>query len=261
MGRKQSKNVKEKRKAVMVRPIERKHGGKVTEPYRLMEASIKAHHPELEPAKIILLWRKGWKPDVDKVLALASIKKASDLDHAIAAMVGDGYDFAMQLNEEAWAGLSDAKKTQVVDHELCHAAPDLDRDGNQKLDAKDRLCWRLRKHPIQEFPEIIQRYGAEECLGLNAMGLQAVEDADRPLLKAAEQAGNFRSQSVDDLLDDPNVKAAQVAKLHKAGLDTLGELADLMEREATWWHKSVPGIGKDTAAPIEDALAVIRGAC
>ena len=270
MGRKKSKAVEEKRKAVNVRPIERKHSGKVTEPYRIMEAVIVEHHTgtvdgvqrHLELAKIILLWRKGWRPDVDKILVLAGIKKASDLDHAIAAMVGDGYDFAMQLNEEAWAGLSDDKKRQVMDHELCHAAPDLDRDGNQKLDAKERLCWRVRKHPIQEFPEIVARYGVDECLNLNAVAQKAVEDADRPLLAAAEQvAVEFRSRPVEALAEaNPKITNAQIAKLHLAGIDTLGELADLMEREATWWHKHVRGFGKDTAPPIEDALVAIRGA-
>lgn len=262
MGRQKSKSVEEKRKAVKVQPIERKHSGKVTEPYRIMEELIPQCHPELAAAKILLLWRKGWRPDVDGVLVLAGIKKATDLDHAIAAMVGDGYDFTMQLNQEAWAGLSDARKTQVIDHELCHAAPDLDRDGQQKLDAKERLCWRLKKHPIQEFPEIIDRYGVEECLGLNATALQAVEDADRPLLKAAEQAaGGFRMMRVEALAEvNPKITPTQLNKLLAAGYDTLGELADLMEREATWWHRMVPGIGKDTAVPIEDALAAIRGA-
>jgi len=262
MGRKKSKSVEEKRKAVKVRPIERKHGGKVTGPYRIMEELIPQHHPELEPAKIILLWRKGWKPDVDRFLQLAHPKKASELDRAIGSTFGDAYDFAVQLNEDAWPGLSDDKKRQIIDHAMCHLAPDLDRDGNQKLDAKERRCWRLRKHPIQEFPEILERYGVEECLGLNATALQAVEDADRPLLKAAEQAaGDFRARPVEALAEaNPKITTAQIAKLHLAGLDTLGELAGLMEREATWWHKAVPGIGKDTAAPIEDALVAIRGA-
>ena len=191
MGRKTTDAaVEEKRKPVKVRPVEAKHKGKPTEPYRLLAELIEAHHGELEPARIVLLWRKGWRADVDRVLTLARMRKASEVDRVIAAAIGDdAYDFAMMLNEDAWGGLSDTRKRLVIDHELCHAAPDLDRDGDQKVDAKGRLCWRLRKHPIQEFPEIIDRYGIDEALGINAAGQAAIEAVDRPLIDAIEKKG------------------------------------------------------------------------
>jgi hypothetical protein len=327
MGRRKTSDaVEEKRKPVKVRPIERKHAGKVQEPYRLLEELIAAHHPELEGAKFILLWRDGWKPDVDKVLTLGRLKKASDLDQAIGSTFGDGYDFAVQLNADAWPKLSDDRKRQVIDHELCHAAPDLDRDGKQKMDAKERLCWRVRKHPIQEFPEILERYGVEEVLRLNEAAKKAVEDADRPLIAAIEQSqgkakaagvparikliedvgglgaagsewevvadahgdlwartgptavfsldnlkyeviaskdrkpGGWRNLPVEalQLHDGGKIKDRQIKALQDGGIATLGDLADLMDRAATWWHREVKGIGKDGKATIEDALAAIR---
>lgn len=261
MGRKRSSEPHEKRKPVNVRPIERKHAGKVVEPYRIMEDLIRTHHEQLEQATILLCWRRGWKPDVDKVLTLARMKKASDLDKALGSRFGDSYDFVMQLNEDAWAGLSDEQKLMVVDHELCHAAPDLDRDGNQKLDARERLCWRCRKHPIQEFPEIIERYGVEVALRMNITALEAAEKATMPLF-AGESSGNGKAGSdcpIEALqLHNKKITNRQIQALTDAGFDTVGKLVQHMREHGEWWPKAVRGIGKDTRGPIEDAVAEIQ---
>jgi hypothetical protein len=257
------KDPADKRKPVNVRPIERKHAGKIVEPYKIMEALIEEHHSELEGATILLCWRKGWKADVDKVLTLARMKKASDLDRAIGSRFADSYDFVMQLNEDCWPGLSDTKKRMVIDHELCHGAPDLDCDGEQKIDTRDRWCWRLRKHPIQEFPEIIERYGADEALGINDVALAAAENAKRPLLAAMEGNDNASPRTLAGMpieeLESHGVKPRQITALTKR-FDSVGELVDHMRDQAEWWHQEVPGIGPETKAIVEDAVAAIQSA-
>jgi len=263
MAKRKKSDPADKRKPVNVRPIERKHAGKVTEPYKIMEALIPEHHEHLKEATILLCYRRGWKPDVDRVLTLAKIKKASDLDRALGSRFGDSYDFVIQLNEDAWAGLDDEKKRLVIDHELCHAKPDLDRDGNQKLDARERLCWRCRKHPIQEFPEIIERYGVDVALGMNQTALDAAEEAQTPLFAGLDdgegESLDWREAPLETLRAKTiTVTEAMLTKLSDAGIENLGQLADCMDGEGTWWHKGVKGIGKETAAPIEDALAAIR---
>ena len=191
MGRKKSKDVTEKKKPVKVRQIERKHAGKVQEPWRIMEGLIdKVEELHiLKPAKWVLLWRKDWKPDVDKVVTAAQVRRASEIDRTLA-----GYDLALMLPELAWKGWDAIDKEWRIFHELCHVRPVLDTEGNQVRDEKDRLQWRLRKHPITAFPEEIERYGLERVLQSSQRMEKAIEDADRPLLKAAEQAAKGEAE-------------------------------------------------------------------
>lgn len=263
MGRKR-KDPQEKRKPIKVRPIARKHNGKITEPYRIMEDVIKAHHAEIASAIILLCWRKGWRPDVDRVLTQASIRKASDVDQAIMQMADDGhsYDFVIQLNEEIWPGLSDEDKRRLIDHELCHAAPDIDRDGKQKFDQKDRPCWRLRKHPICEFPEILERYGVDHVLGFATRALEAMEAAKRPLFRPdSSDPAEWRNAPVDGLTEGgAKISPRHLDALRAAGIKTLGQLADRMDLDldGTWWHRNIKGIGREIGQVIADALGEIR---
>jgi len=256
MGKRKSSGEK-KQRPVKARLIQRKHAGKVVEAYRFLEEVITKYHPELEGAAVLLFYQLGWKPDCDGVLTLAKVKKASDTDRALVE--GGKCDFILKLNEEAWEGLAEDVKKMVLDHELCHCKPDLDRDGEQKIDSKDRLCWRHRKHPIQEFPEIIRRYGIEQTLRLDKIAQAAVEKHDRPLLgefdKADEKANRcWRGTPIDKL----DVPTRQARALNNSRFETVGELADHMDAAGNWWHREVIGIGKDTCAPIEDAVAALR---
>jgi hypothetical protein len=145
-----------KRKAVNVKLIERKHAGKIVEPYRILEALVAEFHEHLKDAKIALAWRFGWRADADGRLRLGSCKKGSDLDRALA-----NYDFVIQLNHEAWnqSGFDSEKRTALIDHELCHAQVACDTNGEPKLDDQGRTCYRIRKHDVEEFSEVVARHG------------------------------------------------------------------------------------------------------
>jgi hypothetical protein len=270
MGRrKKSQSVEEKRKPVKVRLIDRKHAGKVVEVYRLLEDLIADHHTgdvdgtprNLDRAKIVLASRDGWRPDVDKVLILARIRKATETDKYVFAAE---CDFVIELNAEAWPRLSDERRRMVIDHELYHAAPDLDRDGRQKSDARDGLCWRLRKHAVQEHHEMLDRYGYDACLGTNEEALAAAENADRPLLSAIDQAeGNgqardWRERDIVQLqVKGEGITLAHLEKLRNAGLPTLGLLAERMDDLGTAWAKGLR-FGEKVRQEIEDTLGDFR---
>jgi len=271
MGRKRSEAVEEKRKPVKVRLIDRKHAGKVVEVYRLLEELVADHHADtvdgvlrnLDQAKIALAWREGWKPDVDGVVKLAQIHKATDADKYL---FGGEWDYVIELNAEAWPRLSADRQRQVMDHELYHAAPDLDRHGKQKINAREALCWRMRKHYFQEHREIVERYGAEACFGLNDAAKKAVEEADRPLLAAMEQSGSngkpsdWRKAGVETLqLHSKKITDAHLEKLRDAGMPTLGEMAVAMEHFGAEWAKGLR-FGEGTRQAMEDALGAIRAA-
>ena len=50
-------------------------------------------------------------------------------------------------------------KYALIDHEMCHAAPVVNKEGKHKKDERDRYVWRMRDHDIEEFHEIVKRHG------------------------------------------------------------------------------------------------------
>ncbi len=124
--------------------------------YAMLNDLVEEHHEEITNARIALAWALTWKPDVDGHAKLGQCKKASDLDRELHP-----YDFVVLLNAEWWQDgrVVDAQRRALLDHELCHATVKLDKDGEPARDAKDRVIYRLRKHDIEEFSEIVARHG------------------------------------------------------------------------------------------------------
>lgn len=123
----------------------------------LLEEIVSEYHGELMDAHIALAWQKSIKADVDGRLVLGKCVKATDLQKEFMP-----YDFVILLNEEVWRNpeFTIEKKKALLDHELCHAAPALDAETDeQKEDERGRPVWRIRKHDIEEFREIVQRHG------------------------------------------------------------------------------------------------------
>ena len=47
-----------------------------------------------------------------------------------------------------------------MDHELCHASVRCDKNsGEPMVDERNRLIYRIRKHDIEEFADIVERHG------------------------------------------------------------------------------------------------------
>jgi hypothetical protein len=124
--------------------------------YALLDELVKAHHQDLREARIALGWCLNWKPDVDGIVTLGKCKKASDLDRELAA-----FDFVIMLRRSFWLDLrvTDAQRAALLDHELCHAALKLDEKGEPIEDERGRKVYRVRKHSIEEFTEIVERHG------------------------------------------------------------------------------------------------------
>jgi len=126
-----------------------------TEPYSIL-ADMREFHDDIEGAQIALAWNDNLHPDKDLHLVLGKCVKISDLQKEFTA-----YDFVILLNRDVWEDpeFTIEKKRALVDHELCHAAPQTDKDGEPRLDERDRPVWRTRKHDIEEFHGIVVRHG------------------------------------------------------------------------------------------------------
>lgn len=126
------------------------------ETYRLMAQLRRDYHPDTIEAKIAIAWRKGFKADVDGHLVLGKCVRTSDLQKEFSE-----WDFIILLNQEVWNSteFTKEKKLALLDHELCHAAPALDKELEPKVDDRGRKVFRTRGHDVQEFQCIIERHG------------------------------------------------------------------------------------------------------
>jgi hypothetical protein len=127
--------------------------------YERVYAIVDAHHEEISQAnvRIALAWAKSWKPDIDGRLTLGKCKKATDLDRELSP-----FDFVILLNREWWLHprTTEAQREAVLDHECCHMAIARDaQTGEPVIDDRGRNVFRMRKHTIEEFTEIVDRHG------------------------------------------------------------------------------------------------------
>lgn len=126
------------------------------EMYELLDELITEHHDELFNARVALAFNTSWKPDTDGHRTIGRCRKVSDLEREWMP-----FDFIILLHKEFWTSpeVTDEQRRALLDHELCHAGVAVDRDGEPKLDERDRLVFRTKKHTVEEFHEIITRHG------------------------------------------------------------------------------------------------------
>lgn len=146
--------------------------------YQLLDDLVAAHHEELRDARIALAWNTSWKPDVDGRLVLGKCKRASDLDRELAA-----FDFVILLLHGFWThqGVTTLQRTALLDHELSHATLKLDERGEPVVDERGRNVYRTRKHDIEEFAAIVERYGTY-TRDLEVFARAIKRDAARPFV-------------------------------------------------------------------------------
>lgn len=127
-----------------------------SEPHLMMHEIRDAHHPKLAGALIGLAWKDAYSRDPDGRVVLGKCIKVADLQKEFS-----GYDFIIVLNREFWESteVTDAQKRALIDHELCHATIAEDEDGEPKRDERGRQVYRIRKHDLEEFREIVARHG------------------------------------------------------------------------------------------------------
>jgi len=172
-----------KPKPVNVELITRENeNGELRQPYAILDELVAEHHPDLADARIALAWRDGWTEDADGRLRLGQTKKASDLDRDL-----HGFDFVILLNHEVWnrIAFTERQMRALLDHELCHCAVAKDKNGEVKMDERGRPVWRLRKHDIEEFAEVVARHGLWRH-ELEKFVAVAMEKTKAPLMAEAE---------------------------------------------------------------------------
>lgn len=153
-------------------------------PYEILTLARDKWHQDLEHAVILLAWRKLLKADKDGILILGRCVKVSDLNRELKLC-----DFIVVLNREVWEStqFDHKKKLALMDHELCHAAPVLDLDGNIKKDERNKYVFRTRKHEIEEFHSVVKHHGCYKS-DLEALARIILDQAEAPLFEQDQKS-------------------------------------------------------------------------
>jgi predicted metallopeptidase len=102
---------------------------------------IDAYHPSLKDANVGFIFRDEAPESNGK----ATYAKAQKVDPKLRA-TGLDLDFLIWVAEDRWNQLDTNQRRALIDHELCHCYLAF---GEPKM----------RHHDIEEFTEIIERYG------------------------------------------------------------------------------------------------------
>lgn len=78
----------------------------------------------------------------------------------LEAFYGAMPDFIMILDAEWWETAGFIAREALVFHELLHCDQARDKEGELKFNDEGRPVWGIRGHDIEEFNEVVRRYGA-----------------------------------------------------------------------------------------------------
>lgn len=170
-----------KPRAIHFTIIPRRDNDGETEPYKLLGEIRRAHHLPIAEARIALAWRDEYSMDADGRVVLGKCVKVTALHQQFTE-----YDFIIVLNRVVWDSpeFTEAQKRALIDHELCHAAIAEDKHGNAVRDERGRQVFRVRKHDIEEFHEIVTRHGCYKR-DLEYFAERLLERAKAPLMAQA----------------------------------------------------------------------------
>jgi hypothetical protein len=115
-----------------------------SEVINIAQDMIHQYHSLLEDCNIGFVFRDEASTSGGKTV-LASTRKVSDM---IKPLLSQELDILVVIAEDQWVLLSNEQRRALIDHELCHITPTKNCDG-----------WTTRAHDIEEFQEILDRYG------------------------------------------------------------------------------------------------------
>lgn len=113
---------------------------------------IAEHHTDLVETRLLWLVTDGKCKCQPKVLAPFERYLSSALEEDAEPSVTDGYDLVCVVNETDWAiARGNGTDAALVDHLLSHIERHVDDD--------EQVTYKIVKHPIEEFPDVVHRHG------------------------------------------------------------------------------------------------------
>jgi hypothetical protein len=125
-------------------------------------------HRHLEDAAIGWLWTNAEQANRDKAVAgecrligPAQRKWSSQMAHfQLMQWFGHVPDFLVTISAQFAATCDDWSFCALVEHELCHAAQDVDMFGEPRFTRDGNPIFRLVAHDVEQFVDVVARYGS-----------------------------------------------------------------------------------------------------
>lgn len=125
-------------------------------------------HDHLRAAHIGWLWTTAAQTDRDKAVAgqcelvqPQQRKWSSARTHWLMRhWFGDTPDFIITIDAAFAADADDWAFCALIEHELCHAAQDVDPFGEPRFDREGKPLFRVVGHDVEQFHDVVERYGA-----------------------------------------------------------------------------------------------------
>lgn len=139
-------------------------------------------HAHLIPASIGMLWttvsnsKKGrtviGQAEMGQPAGMMGKWARARAEAQVLGWFGLVPDFIITIDANFWVSASDAQACALIEHELYHAAQDVDAFGAPKFSkSTGRPVFVIRGHDVEEFVGVVRRYGAD------AAGVRAMVDA------------------------------------------------------------------------------------
>ena len=106
------------------------------------EELIDKYHKALSTARIAFVFRSE-EQEINGRIYLARVSKVPEKMQPFME-----FDYIVWVSENRWINMSEKQREALIDHELCHMG--LSNTGG----------WKIKLHEIEEFREILERYGA-----------------------------------------------------------------------------------------------------
>jgi Putative phage metallopeptidase len=153
-------------------------GAWVRQTFISMDAPLhNPRHVHLERAKIGWLWTTAEGVNRDRSVAGECSRPgptrrtftAAARTSQIRGWFGEDVDFIITLSAPYCRSIDDVTFCALVEHELCHAAQDVDLYGQPRFDRDGCPVFRIIGHDVEEFVDVVARYGAAASPGVQAM--------------------------------------------------------------------------------------------
>lgn len=125
-------------------------------------------HEPLRDAEIGWLWTTAEHRDRNRTAAgtcqliqTAQAKWPSIRQHwQLRQWFGEVPDFLITISAPIAAEMDDWSFCALIEHELCHAAQDVDAFGEPRFSMEGRPLFRVIGHDVEQFHDVVERYGA-----------------------------------------------------------------------------------------------------
>jgi hypothetical protein len=176
-------------------------------PYIFIDSLVANYHPDLAEAQFIVGYSYGWKPDKEGRITLGKVSLCQPFERQL-----HGKDIKIILNYNFWhhSETRDDARQAVIDHQLCHPRPQMDKElGIPLKNELNMIMYYIRDHDFADFHEVWQRWGIwqrdlEKTAEVMAQAWEK-ERADREL-KSAEELEEEGADSEEMDMDDPEIE-------------------------------------------------------